>query len=204
MNLVGADTGVITVEERKTADPDVVDVRAMQSARCYMSPHFVTKQATVTCELDNPYILIFEEKISSAKDLIPLLETISKKKEPLLIIAEDVEGDALATLVLNKLKGILQVCAVKAPGYGDRRKAMLEDIAILTGGKALFKDLGIQLENVQLRDLGRAKKVKIDAENTTITEGAGDKKAIEGRAEMIRREIDKTDSDYDREKLQER
>src|SRR5437868_4347515 len=196
--------GVITIEEGKTADTEVVVVQGMQFDRGYLSPHFVTNQDTVTVELENPYILIYEEKISSAKSLIPLLETISKKKEPLLIIAEDLEGDALATLVLNKLKGILQVCAVKAPGYGDRRKAMLEDIAALTGGRAIFKDLGIQLENIQLRDLGRAKKVRIDAENTTITEGAGDKKAIEGRAEMIRREIEKTDSEYDREKLQER
>src|SRR5437764_1720153 len=204
MKLVGAANGVITIEEGKTADTEVVVVQGMQFDRGYLSPHFVTNQDTVICELENPYILIYEEKISSAKDLIPLLETISNKKEPLLIIAEDVEGDALATLVLNKLKGILRVCAVKAPGYGDRRKAMLEDIAVLTKGKAIFKDLGIQLENIQLSDLGRAKKVKIDAENTTITEGAGDKKAIEGRVEMIRREIKTTDSEYDREKLQER
>src|SRR5579864_6196379 len=204
MKLVGATNGVITVEEGKTADTEVVVVQGMQFDRGFLSPHFVTNPDTVTAELENPYILIYEEKISSAKNLIPLLETISKKKEPLLIIAEDIEGDALATLVLNKLKGILQVCAVKAPGYGDRRKAMLEDIAILTGGKAIFKDLGIQLENLKLSDLGRAKKVKVDAENTTITEGAGDKQAIDGRAEMIRREITTTDSEYDREKLQER
>jgi chaperonin GroEL len=204
MKLVGATNGVITVEEGKTADTEVVVVQGMQFDRGYLSPHFVTNQENLTVEIENPYILIYEEKISSAKSLIPLLETISRKKEPLLIIAEDVEGDALATLVLNKLKGVLQVCAVKAPGYGDRRKAMLEDIATLTGGKAIFKDLGIQLEAVQLSDLGRAKKVKVDAENTTVTEGAGDKKAIDGRCEMIRREIGNTDSDYDREKLQER
>src|SRR6202045_273722 len=204
MKKVGASNGVITVEEGKTAETEVVVVQGMQFDRGFLSPHFVTNQETVVAELENPYILIYEEKITAAKSLIPLLETISKKKEPLLIIAEDLEGDALATLVLNKLKGILQVCAVKAPGYGDRRKAMLEDIATLTGGRAIFKDLGIQLENIQLRDLGRAKKVRVDSENTTITEGAGDKKAIEGRAEMIRREIEKTDSEYDREKLQER
>src|SRR5262249_43061907 len=204
MKLVGATNGVITIEEGKTAETEVVVVQGMQFDRGFLSPHFVTNQETVTVEFENPYILIYEDKISSAKNLIPLLETISKKKEPLLIIAEDVEGDALATLVLNKLKGILQVCAVKAPGYGDRRKAMLDDIATLTGGKAIFKDLGIQLENVQLSDLGRAKKVRVDAENTTITEGAGKKPAIDGRAEMIRREITTTDSEYDREKLQER
>src|SRR5262245_4586877 len=204
MEKVGATNGVITIEEGKTAETEVVVVQGMQFDRGYLSPHFVTNQESMTVEFDNPYLLIYEEKISSAKALIPLLETISQKKEPLLIIAEDVEGEALATLVLNKLKGILRVCAVKAPGYGDRRKAMLEDIATLTGGRAIFKDLGIQLENVELKDLGRAKKVKVDAENTTITEGAGDKKAIEGRVEMIKREIQHTDSDYDREKLQER
>src|SRR4029077_10224477 len=204
MKKVGASNGVITVEESKTGETEVVVVQGMQFYRVYLSPHFVTNQESVTAELDNPYILIYEEKITAAKDLIPLLETISKKKEPLLIIAEDLEGDALATLVVNKLKGILQVCAVKAPGYGDRRKAQLEDIATLTGGKPIFKDLGIQIENIKLRDLGRAKKVKVDAENTTITEGAGDKKAIEGRCDMIRREITVTDSEYDRENPQER
>src|SRR5207253_2983383 len=184
MKLVGATNGVITVEEGKASETEVVVVQGMQFDRGFLSPHFVTNPETVTVELENPYILIYEEKISSAKTLIPLLETISKKKEPLLIIAEDLEGEALATLVLNKLKGILQVCAVKAPGYGDRRKAMLEDIAILTGGKAIFKDLGVQLDGMTtggrggaeptvLSYLGRAKKVKVDAENTTITEGAG-------------------------------
>jgi chaperonin GroEL len=203
MQKVGKD-GVITIEEGKTAETLVDVVQGMQFDRGFLSPHFVTNPDTVTVELENPYILIYEDKISSAKSLIPLLETIYKKNEALLIIAEDVEGDALATLVVNKLKGGLKVCAVKAPGYGDRRKAMLEDIAVLTGGRAIFKDLGIQLENVRLSDLGRAKKVKVDSEYTTITEGAGKKEAIEGRAEMIRREIEKTDSDYDREKLQER
>src|SRR3974377_1665542 len=197
MKLVGASNGVITVEEGKTAETEVVVVQGMQFDRGFLSPHFVTNQDTVTAELENSYILIYEEKITAAKDLIPLLETISKKKEPLLIIAEDIEGDSLATLVVNKLKGILQVCAVKAPGYGDRRKAMLEDIATLTNGKAIFKDLGIQLENIQLRDLGRAKKIKIDAENTTITEGAGDAKAIDGRVSLIRRELHTTHSEND-------
>jgi len=204
MKKVGASNGVITIEEGKTADTEVVVVQGMQFDRGFLSPHFVTNQEQVLVELENPYILIYEEKISSAKSLIPLLEIISKNKAQLLIIAEDIEGEALATLVVNKLKGILQVAAVKAPGYGDRRKAMLEDVATLTGGKAVFKDLGIQLENITLKDMGRAKKVRIDAENTTITEGAGDKKATEGRVEMIRKEITKTDSEYDREKLQER
>src|SRR3954451_58877 len=171
MKLVGATNGVITVEEGKANETEVHVVQGMQFDRGYLSPHFATNQEALIAELENPYILIYEEKITSAKSLIPLLETISRKKEPLLIIAEDIEGDALATLVLNKLKGILQVCAVKAPGYGDRRKAMLEDLATLTKGQAIFKDLGVQLENIQLGDLGRAKKVKVDAENTTITEG---------------------------------
>jgi chaperonin GroEL len=204
MKLVGATNGVVTIEEGKTAETEVNVVQGMQFDRGYLSPHFVNNPEAVTCEFDNPYILIYEEKISNVRDLVPLLEKTSQQKVPLLIIAEDVEGEALATLVLNKLKGVLQVCAVKAPGYGDRRKAMLEDIAILTGGKAIFKDLGIKLENVQLADLGRAKRVKVDAENTTITEGKGSKAAIDGRCELIRREIDKTDSEYDREKLQER
>jgi chaperonin GroEL len=215
MKKVGATNGVITIEEGKTADTEVVVVQGMQFDRGYMSPHFVTNQESVTVEFENPWILIFEEKISNVRDLVPLLETFSKKNEPLVIIAEDIEGEALATLVLNKLKGILKVAAVKAPGYGDRRKAMLEDIATLTGGKAIFKDLGVKLDAVTttksgasepaiLTYLGRAKKVKIDAENTTITEGNGDKKAIDGRAESIRKEITKTDSEYDREKLQER
>jgi len=215
MKEVGAN-GVITVEEGKTAETEVRVVQGMQFDRGYLSPHFVNNQESVTCEFENPYILIYEEKISSVKTLIPILEWASKQKEPLLLIAEDFEGEALATLVLNKLKGILQVCAVKAPGYGDRRKAQLEDIAVLTGGKAIFKDLGVQLDAttevkgqqvptvVADKYLGRAKKVRIDAENTTVTEGKGDNKAIEGRAELIRKEVEKTDSEYDREKLQER
>ena len=204
MKQVGASNGVITIEEGKTAETEVVVVQGMQFDRGYLSPNFVTNQEEVTVEMENPYILIHEEKISNAKDLVPLLEQVSKAKASLIIIAEDVEGEALATLVLNKLKGVVNVCAVKAPGYGDRRKAMLEDIATLTKGKAFFKDLGIPLNTVKLADLGRAKKVRIDSENTTITEGAGDKKSLEGRCELIRREIEKTDSDYDREKLQER
>ncbi len=204
MDRVGATNGVITIEEGKTADTEVVVVQGMQFDRGYLSPNFVNNQEDVSVVFENPYILIHEEKISSAKTLIPLLEMIAKKNAPLLIIAEDIEGEALAVLVLNKIRGVLNVAAVKAPGYGDRRKAMLEDIATLTGGKAIFKDLGITIENIKLTDLGRAKKVRIDSENTTITEGAGDKKAVEGRCELIRREIEKTDSDYDREKLQER
>jgi chaperonin GroEL len=204
MKLVGAANGVITIEEGKTADTEINVVQGMQFDRGYLSPHFVNNPESVTCEFDNPLILIYEEKISNVKDLVPLLEKASQQKAPLVIIAEDVEGEALATLVLNKLKGVLTVCAVKAPGYGDRRKAMLEDIATLTGGKAIFKDLGIKLESVQLTDLGRCKRIKIDSENTTITEGAGKKAAIDGRCEVIRKEIAKTDSEYDREKLQER
>jgi chaperonin GroEL len=203
MDRVGAD-GVITIEEGKSFQTEVDWVEGMQFDRGYLSPHFVTNQEQVIVEYEKAYVLIYEDKISNAKNLIPLLEAISKGGRPLVIIAEDVEGEALATLVVNKMRGILQVCAVKAPGYGDRRKAMLEDLATLTGGKAIFKDLGIQLENVKLTDLGQAKKVRIDSENTTIIEGAGKKDAIEGRAEQIRREIETTESEYDREKLQER
>src|SRR6516225_9492463 len=163
MKKVGASNGVITVEEGKSADTEVVVVQGMQFDRGYLSPHFVTNQEEMLVEFENPYILIYEEKISTVKSLIPLLETLSKENKPLFIIAEDIEGEASATLVVNKLKGIFKVCAVKAPGYGDRRKAMLEDLATLTGGKAIFKDLGIQLENIKLSDLGRAKKVKVDA-----------------------------------------
>ncbi len=196
--------GVITVEEGKQAETTVEVVEGMQFDRGFLSPHFVTNPETQVCELEKCLVLVHEEKISSAKALIPLLEAVSKAGKPLLIIAEDVEGEALATLVVNKLRGILNVCAVKAPGYGDRRKAMLGDIAILTGGQPIFKDLGVQLESVKLSDLGSAKKVVVDADNTTIIGGAGDKKAIEGRAEQIRAEIKTTTSDYDREKLEER
>jgi len=200
---VGKD-GVITVEEGRQMHTEVELVEGMQFERGFLSPHFVTNEDDQECVLDNCNILIHEEKISNARTLVPLLEQVSKSGKPLLIIAEDVEGEALATLVVNKLRGIIKVCAVKAPGYGDRRKAMLQDIAVLTGGKAIFKDLGEKLENVQLAELGSAKKVSIDAEATTIVQGAGSKDAIDGRAEQIRREIGETDSEYDREKLQER
>lgn len=200
---VGKD-GVITVEEGKQAETTVEVVEGMQFDRGFLSPHFVTDQEDPVCELEDCYILVHEEKISNARNLVPLLETVSKAGKPLLVIAEDVEGEALATLVVNKLRGILSACAVKAPGYGDRRKAMLGDIATLTGATAIFKDLGVTLESVKLSDLGRAKKVKVTADDTTIVGGAGKKEAIEGRAEQIRKEIETTDSDYDREKLQER
>ena len=200
---VGRD-GVITVEEGKGADTTVDVVEGMQFDRGFLSPHFVTDQDRQEVILEDPYILIYEEKISTPKLLIPLLEQIARAQKPLLIIAEDVESDALATLVVNKLRNIIQTAAVKAPGYGDRRKAMLGDLAALTGGKAIFKDLGIDLESLKLDDLGRARKVIITSENTTIVEGAGSPEEIKGRAESIKREIGVTDSDYDREKLQER
>ncbi len=200
---VGKD-GVITVEEGRHVTTEVELVEGMQFDRGYLSPHFITDDDEQEVVFDNCRILLHEEKISSAKQMVPLLEAISKGGVPLLIIAEDVEGEALATLVVNKMRGIVKVAAVKAPGYGDRRKAMMEDIAILTGGKAFFKDLGIKLENVQLSDLGKAKRIRIDANKTIIVEGGGKKSDITGRVEQIRREIDGTESEYDREKLQER
>ncbi len=200
---VGKD-GVITVEEGKSSETTIDVVEGMQFDRGYLSPHFVTDQEEMSVALDRPLILIHEEKISNVTKLIPLLEKISKAKRPLLIIAEDIEGEALATLVVNKIRGILSVCAVKAPGYGDRRKAMLQDIAILTGGQAIMKDLGINLESISISDLGQAKRVRVDAENTTIIEGAGASAAIKSRIEQIRNEIEATTSDYDKEKLQER
>src|SRR5579885_1967669 len=203
MKKVGKD-GVITVEESKTMETELEVVEGMQFDRGYLSPYFVTDPERMECVLENPLILIHEKKISSMKDLLPLLEQVAKSGKPLLIIAEEVEGEALATLVVNKLRGTLQCCAVKAPGFGDRRKAMLEDIAILTGGKAISEDLGIKLENVQISDLGQAKRITIDKENTTIVEGKGKHSEIEGRVKEIRSQIDKTTSDYDREKLQER
>jgi chaperonin GroEL len=203
MEKVGKD-GVITVEEAKTMETSLEVVEGMQFDRGYLSPYFVTDPERMEAVLENPLILIHEKKISNLKDLLPLLERVAQAGQPLLIIAEDVEGEALATLVVNKLRGTLKVAAVKAPGYGDRRKAMLEDIAILTGGRAITEDLGIKLENIRLEDLGKAKKVTIDKDNTTIVEGAGTKKAIEGRVKQIRTQIEETTSDYDREKLQER
>ncbi len=203
MEKVGKD-GVITVEEAKSMQTTLDLVEGMQFDQGYLSPYFVTDSERMEAVLDDPYIFIFEKKISSMKDLLPLLEKIAKAGRPLVIIAEDVEGEALATLVVNKLRGTLHCASVKAPGYGDRRKAMLEDIAILTGGRAITEDLGIKLENVQLEDLGRAKRVKIDKENTTIIEGAGKTSAINGRIAQIKKQIEESDSDYDKEKLQER
>jgi len=200
---VGKD-GVITIEEGKQAETTVDVVEGMQFDRGFLSPHFVTNQDEQTVELEKCLVLVHEEKISNAKHLVPLLEAVSKAGKPLLIIAEEIEGEALATLVVNKMRGILQACAVKAPGYGDRRKAMLGDIAVLCGGQPIFKDLGVQLDSVKLSDLGSAEKVLVDADNTTIINGSGEKKAIQGRAEQIRAEIETTTSDYDREKLQER
>ena len=203
MKKVGKD-GVITVEESKTMETQLEVVEGMQFDRGYLSPYFVTDPERMECVLEDARILIHEKKISSMKDLLPLLENIAKVGKPLLVIAEEVEGEALATLVVNKLRGTLQCCAVKAPGFGDRRKAMLEDIAILTGGKAITEDLGIKLENVKMEDLGSAKKVTIDKDNTTIVEGGGKTSAIEGRVKQIRTQIEETTSDYDKEKLQER
>jgi chaperonin GroEL len=203
MNKVGKD-GVITVEESKTMDTSLEVVEGMQFDRGYLSPYFVTDPERMEAVLDNPLILINEKKVSSMKDLLPLLEQVAKMGKPMLIIAEDVEGEALATLVVNKLRGTLNIAAVKAPGFGDRRKAMLEDIAILTGGKVISEDLGIKLENVKLEDLGRAKKVTIDKDNTTIVEGNGKQGDIEGRVKTLRAQIEDSSSDYDREKMQER
>jgi len=203
MKKVGKD-GVITVEESKTMETTLEVVEGMQFDRGYLSPYFVTDPERMECVLEDVRILIHEKKISSMKDLLPLLEQIAKMGKPLLIIAEDVEGEALATLVVNKLRGTFQCAAVKAPGFGDRRKAMLEDIAILTGGKAITEDLGIKLENVKIEDLGRAKRVTIDKDNTTIVEGNGKASEIEGRVKQIRTQVEETTSDYDREKLQER
>ena len=200
---VGKD-GVITVEEGKSFETTVEFLEGMQFDRGYLSPHFVTDPDHMVCELEKPLILVYEEKISNVAKLVPLLEKVAKARKPLLIIAEDVESEALATLVVNKLRGILQVAAVKAPGYGDRRKAMLQDIAVLTGAEPIFKDLGIEMENISIKQLGQAKKVTIDNDDTIIVEGAGGREAISGRIKQIKDEIDVTTSDYDREKLQER
>jgi chaperonin GroEL len=203
MEKVGKD-GVITVEESKSMETALEVVEGMRFDRGYLSPYFVTDPDRMEAVIEDPYLLVYEKKISSMKDLLPILEKIAQQGKPLVIVAEEVEGEALATLVVNKLRGTLRVAAVKAPGYGDRRKAMLEDVAILTGGKAITEDLGLKLENIKLEDLGRAKKITIDKDNTTIIEGAGTAKAIEGRVKQIRTQIDETTSDYDREKLQER
>ncbi|MFW6107082.1 MAG: chaperonin GroEL [bacterium] len=203
LRRVGKD-GVITIEEGKGLETYVDVVEGMQFDRGFLSPHFVTDEEALVCELENPYILIHEDKISNPRDLVPLLEKVADSNRPLLVIAEEVEGEALATMVVNKLRGILPCAAVKAPAYGERRKAMLGDIAILTGGKALFSDLGLKLDSVQLSELGRARKVIIDTDNTTVVQGAGDPAEISGRCKQIRKELEVTTSDYDREKLQER
>ncbi len=203
MKKVGKD-GVITVEESKTMVTELQTVDGMQFDRGYLSPYFVSDAERMECVLEDPYILIHEKKISNMKDLLPLLEQIARAGKPLLVIAEEVEGEALATLVVNKLRGTLNACAVKAPGFGDRRKAMLEDIGILTGGKAIMEETGIKLEGVQLEDLGKAKRVTVDKDNTTLVDGAGTQKAIAGRIKQLRAQIEETTSDYDREKLQER
>lgn len=203
MKQVGKN-GVITVEEGKSMETEVEVVEGMQFDKGYISPHFVTNQDEMEVVLENPYILIYEDKISSVKKLIPLLEKISKAQKPLFIIAEDIEGEALATLVVNKMRGILTCCAVKSPGYGDRRKAMMEDLAILTNAQPIFKDLGKDLEKISIAELGRAKKIRVTSDETVIIEGAGDSKSIEKRVKQIRQELEKTDSDYDKEKLRER
>jgi chaperonin GroEL len=203
MDKVGKD-GVITVEESKTMETQLEVVEGMQFDRGYLSPYFVTDPDRMEATLENPFILINEKKVSSMKDLLPVLEQVAKMGKPLVIIAEDVEGEALATLVVNKLRGTLNVVAVKAPGFGDRRKAMLEDIAIMTGGRVISEDLGIKLENIKTEDLGQAKRVTVDKDNTTIVDGGGQAGDIEGRVKTIRNQIDETSSDYDREKLQER
>jgi chaperonin GroEL len=203
MKKVGKD-GVITVEEAKTMITELATVEGMQFDRGYLSPYFVTDPERMECVLEDPYILIHEKKISNMNDVLPILEQIARAGKPLLLISEEVEGEALATLVVNKLRGTLNVCAVKAPGFGDRRKAMLEDISILTGGKAIMEETGIKLDGVKLEDLGRAKRITVDKENTTIIDGAGVAKNIEGRIKQLRTQIDETTSDYDREKLQER
>jgi chaperonin GroEL len=203
MDKVGKD-GTITVEEAKSIETTLDVVEGMQFDKGYLSPYFVTDSDSMECRLSDPYILIYEKKVSNLKDLLPILEKVAKVGKPLMIIAEDIEGEALATLVVNKLRGTLNICAVKAPGFGDRRKAMLEDIAILTGGRCITEDLGIKLENIAIEDLGSAKSVVVDKENTTIVEGAGKSSDIQGRVNQIRRQIEETTSDYDREKLQER
>ncbi len=203
MEKVGKD-GTITVEEAKTLESTLDVVEGMQFDKGYLSPYFVTSPEDMECVLENPFILLFEKKITNLQDMLPLLQSIAKTGRPLMIIAEDVEGEALATLVVNKLRGTFQVCAVKAPGFGDRRKAILEDIAILTGGRLISEDIGVKLESVQLTDLGRAKKVVVDKDNTTVVEGLGKSSDIKARVELIKKQIEETNSDYDREKLQER